>query len=362
MKKIFTKQHRSDTNCYVQRRRPSVLNRMLNLSIAGGLLLFTACSDMDSEPEPVTAQINQSPTLTIVPAGEDLIRIEASSFDKTGGLYDRAAEDRGRFNITLRYVTPVTDRQREVFDQAAARWERIIIGDVPSLTPTTVPIPSAFSGFPPVAAVGETIDDIVIEVALANIDGPGRILGQAGPRFARTQDYLTLTGIMFFDVADLGLLETLNLFEEVIVHEMGHVLGIGTLWSYNRSLIAGTFAEPYFTGDMANTQWQAEGGTGFLPIENMGGRGTRFSHWRESVLNNELMTGFLNLGVNPLSRITAGSLRDLGYRTSVVGEHYELEKNAPGVDPEELENLVDGINIAEMEVILEPVGYVVTEE
>ena len=36
---------------------------------------------------------------------------------------------------------------------------------------------------------------------------------------------------MFFDVADLYFLEELDLFEEVIVHEMGHVLGVGTLWN-----------------------------------------------------------------------------------------------------------------------------------
>ncbi len=72
------------------------------------------------------------------------------------------------------------------------------------------------------------------------------------------------------------------------------------------------------------------------------------------------MTGFINLGENPLSRITAGSLRDLGYKTSMVGEKYDLPRNTEGVDPEEFEpeNMVDGINIGEMEVILEPVGYV----
>ena len=64
---------------------------------------------------------------------------------------------------------------------------------------------------------------------------------------------------------------------------------------------------------MANVFWNAEGGEFELPIENIGGPGTAGGHWRESLLRNELMTGFLNLGENPLSRITAGSMRDLGY-------------------------------------------------
>jgi hypothetical protein len=30
--------------------------------------------------------------------------------------------------------------------------------------------------------------------------------------------------------------------DEVIVHEMGHVLGIGTLWNFGRQLLQGTIA------------------------------------------------------------------------------------------------------------------------
>ena len=51
----------------------------------------------------------------------------------------------------------------------------------------------------------------------------------------------------------------------------------------------------------------------FVPVENIGGSGTRDSHWRESLVRNELMTGFLNSGDNPLSIFTIGSLRDMGY-------------------------------------------------
>ena len=42
----------------------------------------------------------------------------------------------------------------------------------------------------------------------------------------------------------------------------------------------------------------------------------RSSHWRESTLGNELMTGYLNSGTNPLSAITVGAMADLGYAVS----------------------------------------------
>lgn len=330
-----------------------------------GAFLVTACSEINDEPlDPNSPTLNKNNgdmlTLATVKS-DDLIRIKATSNDLAPEVASNrstsaAGDDRGRFNISLKYVTPVTDQQRQVFDDAAARWERIIIKDVPSTTGT---IPSAFVGFPPVLN-NETVDDIIIEVAIAPIDGPGKILGQAGPRFARDSDFLTVSGVMFFDEADLAFLDELDLFEEVIVHEMGHVLGVGTLWNFRRTLRQDPTGNPYFNGKTANTHWNAEGGTGFLPIENMFGPGTRLSHWRESILRNELMTGFINLGENPLSRITAGSMRDLGYGTAVVGERYELAKGAPGVDINELaaSGSLQGIHIAEMEEILEPIGVV----
>lgn len=75
------------------------------------------------------------------------------------------------------------------------------------------------------------------------------------------------------------------------------------------------------------------------------------------------MTGFLNLGENPISRITAGSMKDLGYGAATVGEQYELPKGTPGVDISGLDATngdgSKGINIAESEILLQPIGEVV---
>ena len=264
--------------------------------------------------------------------------------------------DRTRFNITLKYVVPLTDAQRAVFEAAAARWERIIIADVPSITGV---LPSAFLGMEPASST--VVDDIVIEVALTYIDGPGangrNVLGSAGPRYLRTVDRLPVSGVMYFDTYDLGLMEERGIFDEVIEHEMGHVLGVGTLWNYFRSLRQGTASDYAFVGKFANTQWLAEGGTGLLPIANVGAAGSIGSHWRESVLNNELMTPSIGGGVNPLSRITAASMRDLGYGVAIVGERYALLKGAEG---ETLAGATTStsVNIAESEELLAPVGLV----
>lgn len=318
------------------------------------VILFSSCSE--DVPERSSLAIPKTPLqqVKLAPDPTEWINIEGVSSSNARRATTAPGPDRGRFNISLDFVVPVTDRQEEVFEQAAARWERIIIKDVPSFTGT---LPSAFGGL---VVEDSTIDDIIIEVALAPIDGPGSILGQAGPRFVRTADNLTLSGVMFFDVADLDFLESLDLFEEVIIHEMGHVLGIGTLWNFQRELRQTATGGPYFTGKKANIHWNAEGGEDFLPIEGDFGPGTQFSHWDEATLNNELMTGFLNLGENPLSRITAGSLRDLGYGAAMVGDQYDLPKGTEGIDPaaDGVSSPAAGINMASSEVLLSPIGSV----
>jgi len=333
--------------------------KFLAMTCAFSTLMFTSCSDEKFDTEIETVQEVKTLEIALKSPTDNPIIIDDLGITNIQSAKSSNAT-KGRYNITLKYLLPPTERQVEVFEAAAARWERIIIKDVPDVAG---PIPSAFAGFPDI----ETIDDLVIEVALAPIDGPGGILGQAGPQFVRTEDFLSLTGVMFFDVDDLDFLEEIDLFEEVIVHEMGHVLGIGTLWNtapfgFDRTLRAGPDSNPYFTGRKANVFWNAEGGTNELPIENMGGPGTALGHWRESTLNNELMTGFLNLGENPLSRITAGSMKDLGYGSASVGESYDLPRGTEGVDINDLgdfgtaEN--QGLNIAKMEELVPLRGFV----
>ena len=62
-----------------------------------------------------------------------------------------------------------------------------------------------------------------------------------------------------------------------------------------------------------------------VPVENTGGEGTADGHWRESVFKNELMSGFIAASGNPLSRLTAASLQDLGYKVNLsAAEPYSL--------------------------------------
>jgi hypothetical protein len=132
---------------------------------------------------------------------------------------------------------------------------------------------------------------------------------------------------MSFDTADLAQMEQSGTLGDVITHEMGHVLGIGTTWSKKGFLNSAGTSNPTFVGQRAQVEYGTLRGTGPTPVsvENTGGSGTRDSHWRETIFGSELMTGFVANAVNPISRITVGSLEDLGYVVDMnAAEPYNL--------------------------------------
>jgi hypothetical protein len=211
------------------------------------------------------------------------------------------------FTIEIRFVGGLTSSQQAAFAAAADRWAKVIVGDLPA-----------------VMVDGEVIDDLLILAQGEPIDGPGKILGQAGPTHIRPASagaaaFLPVKGVMSFDTADLAQMETNGTLNDVITHEMGHVLGLGTVWSRKGLLSGAGTANPTFTGTTASREYGAlrGGGPQPVPVENTGGPGTRDSHWRESVFRNELMTGFIAGPGNPLSRMTAASFGDLGYEVDV---------------------------------------------
>jgi hypothetical protein len=219
------------------------------------------------------------------------------------------------FTIEVRFLGGLTKKQKAAFKLAADRWSRIIVGDLPK-----------------VLVEGEVIDDVLILAQGVFIDGPGQILGQAGPTRLRPPNagsaaFLPAKGKMAFDTADLKQMEKNGTLNDVITHEMGHVLGIGTIWGHKSLLKGSGTTNPTFIGQNAMNEYGVLRGSGPkpVPVENMGGAGTADAHWRETVFRNELMTGFVGTAGNPLSRITVGSLQDLGYVVDMnAAEAYNL--------------------------------------
>ena len=227
------------------------------------------------------------------------------------------------FNIELRFESDMTDEQRRAFKEAAARWEHVITGDIPSIK-LQLAKDTCGNG----QREDLDVDDLVIFVAMKNL-GNGGLLGRGGPCRIRADGNLPIVGMVELNSVNFKD-KSYEYLKSVILHEMGHVLGIGTLWERNNLLrwengvnSCQDANDIYFIGNEASQQWQdALLQNGQPPVENTGGRGTKCGHWREAVFKNELMTGWHeNSGDQPLSVVTIGSLEDLGYHV----DYYEAD-------------------------------------
>lgn len=260
---------------------------------------------------------------------------------KDGGTGPSKPTTDGSYKIELRYVgTAPAGNVAQAFTNAVARIQAVVTGDLPNAQIGSASTPfdvsqcnASITGI----TLNEVVDDIVIYAKVDSIDGVGQVLGSAGPCLTRTTGGLTGLGIMRFDSADLNNLASSGRLGDVILHEMLHVIGVGTLWE-SRSLLAGKdSATVRVTGALATAACANDLGgasvcVGAVPAENclnlaVGvtcGTGTQNSHWKESTFRTELMTGYAGTS-NPMSRMTIQSLADLGYAVNVnVADAYTV--------------------------------------
>lgn len=210
------------------------------------------------------------------------------------------------FQITLSLAPTMKPEHRAAFESAAARWSQVIRAGVPDQQLT---VPQDFLGWIP--AFDGVVDDVLIAARDTEIDGPRGTLGRAGALLARDTGRQPYFGIMEFDTADLERLAASGRLGSTILHEMGHVLGLGATWAL-QGLVDDIFTDPTYNGPAGVAAWHELGGTGRVPLENGGGSGTAIGHWRESTFDNELMTGYSDPN-EALSRLTVAALADQGY-------------------------------------------------
>ena len=136
-----------------------------------------------------------------------------------------------------------------------------------------------------------------------------------------------------------------------VIHEVGHVLGIGTLWEDNKHLLTDVDGEGrFYIGEHAlNAYKQYVKESGFenvygIPVEDNGGEGTANVHPEEGDshaisstddrsykdifhpgLGNEVMSGVYDEN-DKLSKISIGFLHDLGYNVNYnLAEEFVIE-------------------------------------
>ena len=242
-------------------------------------------------------------------------------------------------------LTAVDPSARGLFNNAEAFWEDRIAG-----YSTEIP-----------TATRNQITRLVVTATVMPIDGPGGVLGAAGPdgiigiRFTDRQRHIvSVTASMFFDIDDFPQLEADGILEDVIIHELCHTLGYGTLWEDNVLLTefpGDNGEEMHYTGRYGLQGYGQDIGSlssPFVPVEQDGGPGTALGHWDDAPPffnrvftenpTKEIMTGFL-CDIDPttgaqicapkfVALATLGSLADVGFAIDGFNGQFAAPPNA----------------------------------
>ena len=217
--------------------------------------------------------------------------------DLRGNPYEDLPD--GDFDIELVLLEEFTESQKNVLQYVARRWMAIVMEDLPDYEFT-----EGWSGqcgsnqfeIPP----GDRIDDLRIYVTKERLN----VLGFGGPIVLRETTHLPVLGCIGLDLSHADLLIT-------GLHEIGHVLGVGSLWEELGYYQTPPDGDQHFNGPLAVAAFDAAGGWDYagakVPVEG--------GHWRGSVFGDELMTP---TGTGAISAITVQSLADLGYVVDVT--------------------------------------------
>ena len=221
----------------------------------------------------------------------------------------------GDFDIELVLLSSFTERQKEELQYAVRRWMAVITKDLPDYT-FTQNWSGQCGGQSYAIPSGERIDDLRIYVSQEEFNN---IAGYGSPTVLREETHLPVFGCMVFNSEAKHV-------QYVALHEIGHVLGVGTIWDNLGFLQDYPNADAHFNGPLAIAAFDDASGRGYtgkkVPVSQDGG------HWRSSVFGTrEVMIS----GDGALSGITVQSLADLGYGVDVAqADAYTLPSAAAG--------------------------------
>jgi len=217
------------------------------------------------------------------------------------------------YDITVaNFGNDVPTPMQEAISSSIRRWKSTV-SDIPG----GIKIPKDFDCAGVKIEQEIIIDDMLVLFGIITIDGVNGTLAQAGLCGGITikGKFYPALYIIVFDVADYPALESEGHLESVMLHEIGHAIGIGSLWDQFK-LLAGSSPLVY-KGKGGIKGLQMIGGSGKPIVEEEGGDGTARGHWDEETYGDELMTGYLKNVKGKLSKMTIQSIVDLGYKVSL---------------------------------------------
>ncbi len=249
------------------------------------------------------------------PLNDSSIDVHIPFHERNGATVTFNSLREGDFDIELVFLDSFTERHKRVFQFAARRWMSAITEDLPDYE-FTQGWSGRCGGQSYEISAGERIDDLRIYVISFDQetykDEGYTSAAWGGPSVLRDETHLPVVGCMGFGFFSVGAV-----LVDVGLHEIGHVLGFGTVWNDLGLYQNPPGGDEHFNGPLAIAAFDDAGGGDYTGAKVPVGFGF---HWRSSVLEAELMGGMQLWRPSgaALSAITVQSFADLGYGVDVT--------------------------------------------
>ncbi len=227
-------------------------------------------------------------------AGESRVLIEDEAGDSLAAYSitvfeaPQASARDASFDIELHFVDDFSPGHQALIEEAAEVWEAVISEGIPNVDFGVHPFDSDehdwfapnHGWLGPLVIRDETVDDVRLYVG--RLPDDMGFLGTGGPIYVR-ETYLPILGFVRFHKDAL-----IHHLKDIAVHEIAHALGFsGSIWA-RLDLVGDDDLDPHFTGEKARSAFDVEGGWRYegkkVPLA------ADYSHWRESVFGDEVMT------------------------------------------------------------------------
>lgn len=218
---------------------------------------------------------------------------------------------RSAFPIEMRFVGDVPDDVKAAARSAAARWMQVVTGP-------TVPVQLDQAvrpcGFGPL--LSERVAGVVVFVRMSAPDSLTTAGGAGGSCGVRAGSLLSYQGAITVSTPGLERSRAAGYLGTILLHELGHVLGIGTNWFRSPYFQDAAGPNPRFLGPMAMQAafdvGASKSPTTPVPVSRTGESGA-YTHWRTPALGNDIMQSG---GGSALTVVSAAALQDMGYGIS----------------------------------------------
>ena len=300
------------------------LGRLIFLELENNRLTGTIPSELGQLTDLLEVSISGNRLTGCVPSAWSDLHDHNVDFEEAGLPFcsgGGGAWPTGDFNIELVFLSkpgdPVLSQAaKAVFQRAAARWEQVILNDVPPINYTHNPKSQWSSFLQTRVEVQDVVDDLRVFVRIMDLGED--LIGSAAPTWVRVDGHFPI-------LAEMAIAPESKDNFSLILHELGHCLGFGSaMWE---DLGLHNSRDNTFSGSLTRMVFLVlAGGTyqdRYVPLVGN-------SHWDGGIIGDELMiSGWVWPYDAPLSIVTLAAMSDMGYEVNLeAADTYFLPKLA----------------------------------